>query len=210
MNRGLKSYTKQLTQEIGSAKACVNINENDANMHIVLPLVKTIAKTSILYSASERTITVKDAISGEFIEYTYSGNKIISFKDMGGRTTSVTYNGKRTTVTDFLGNKSFVIFEKNNFPLYEIDNGFNIVRYEFDKNSKKLISISDPIQARNKDNSIFDCSLRSFTREGIGLLETPFTDEIFNGVIGETVSTITGTGKLTKEINIKYRTHSQL
>ena len=374
MNRGLKSYTKQLTQEIGSAKACVNINENDANMHIVLPLVKTlgnfpidlnliythqnrnvtdkhfgkgfkldccplvsfvgddiiiqnadgskdlykngvfntetglkvenrggeiriidktgnvtsykldggttvsncismdfsaknggkisavfgsyisnnkgdkiqftqnssgyitkavytfngtvvatvnisylsgkifsveyrnqtgtIAKTSILYSASERTITVKDAISGEFIEYTYSGNKIISFKDMGGRTTSVTYNGKRTTVTDFLGNKSFVIFEKNNFPLYEIDNGFNIVRYEFDKNSKKLISISDPIQARNKDNSIFDCSLRSFTREGIGLLETPFTDEIFNGVIGETVSTITGTGKLTKEINI--------
>ena len=57
---------------------------------------------------------------------------------MGGRTTSVTYNGKRTTVTDFLGNKSFVIFEKNNFPLYEIDNGFNIVRYEFDKNSKKL------------------------------------------------------------------------
>ncbi len=162
----------------------------------------TIAKTSILYSASERTITVKDAILGEYIEYTYSGNKIISFKDMGGRTTSVTYNGKRTTVTDFLGNKSFVIFEKNNFPLYEIDNGFNIVRYEFDKNTKKLISNSDPIQARNKDNSIFECSLRSFTREGVGLLETPFTDEIFNGVIGETVSTITGTGKLTKEINI--------
>ncbi len=374
MNRGLKSYTKQLTQEVGSAKACVNIYENDANMHIVLPLVKTlgnfpidlnliythqnrnvtdkhfgkgfkldccplvsfvgddiiiqnadgskdlykngvfntetglkvenrggeiriidktgnvtsykldggttvsncismdfsaknggkisavfgsyisnnkgdkiqftqnssgyitkavytfngtvvatvnisylsgkissveyrnqtgtVAKISILYSTSESTITVKDAISGEYIEYTYSGNKIISFKYMGGRTTSVTYNGKRTTVTDFLGNKSFVIFEKNNFPLYEIDNGFNIVRYEFDKNSKKLISISDPIQARNKDNSIFECSLRSFTREGVGLLETPFTDEIFNGVIGETVSTITGTGKLTKEINI--------
>ncbi len=373
MNKGLKSYTKQLTQGIGTAKACVNINENDANMHIVLPLVKTlgnfpialnlvythqnrnvvdthfgkgfkldgcplvsfvgddiiiqnadgskdlykngvfntetglkvenrggeiriidktgnvttykldggttvsncmsmdfsaknggkitavfgsyisnnkgdkiqftqnssgyitkavytfngttiatvnisylsgkistveyrnqtgtVAKTSILYSTSN-TVTVKNLITGEFLEFTFSGNKITSFKDMGGRTTAIAYNGKRTTVTDFLGNTSYVIFDDNNFPLYEIDNGFNIVRYEFDKNSKKLISISDPIQARNKDNSIFECSLRSFTREGIGLLETPFTDEIFNGVIGETVSTITGTGKLTKEINI--------
>ena len=41
MNKGLKSYTKQLTNQIGSATVNVNLFKNDANMHITIPLLST-------------------------------------------------------------------------------------------------------------------------------------------------------------------------
>lgn len=48
MNRGLKNYTKQLTQTVGNAgTVSVNIKKNDANMHIVLPVLKTIGLAPI-------------------------------------------------------------------------------------------------------------------------------------------------------------------
>ncbi len=36
MNKGLRNYTKQLTQTFNGASVSVNINEADANMHIVI------------------------------------------------------------------------------------------------------------------------------------------------------------------------------
>ena len=42
MNRGLKHYTKQLTQEVGGASCSVNLNKEDANLHISIPLIKTV------------------------------------------------------------------------------------------------------------------------------------------------------------------------
>ncbi len=47
-NKGIKNYTKQISQNIGDvAEVCVNINKNDANMHIIIPLFKTIGINSI-------------------------------------------------------------------------------------------------------------------------------------------------------------------
>ena len=47
-NKGLKGYTKQLTQRIGDvARVSVNVNKEDANMHIVIPLVKTLGPNSM-------------------------------------------------------------------------------------------------------------------------------------------------------------------
>ena len=48
MNRGLKNYTKQITQTVGNAgTVSVNINKSDANMHMVLPILKTIGLAPI-------------------------------------------------------------------------------------------------------------------------------------------------------------------
>ena len=47
MNKGLKNYTKQLTQEVGGASCSVNLNKEDANLHITLPLIKTIGHDPI-------------------------------------------------------------------------------------------------------------------------------------------------------------------
>ena len=48
MNTGLKNYTKQLTQTVGNvADVSVNINEEDANLIMSLPLLKTIGLSPI-------------------------------------------------------------------------------------------------------------------------------------------------------------------
>ena len=47
MNKGLKNYTKQLTQEVGGASCSVNLNKEDANLHIQVPLIKTVGLNPI-------------------------------------------------------------------------------------------------------------------------------------------------------------------
>ena len=41
-NKGLKGYTKQISQTIGEvAKGEVNVNKEDANLHIIIPIIET-------------------------------------------------------------------------------------------------------------------------------------------------------------------------
>lgn len=54
-NNGLKSYCKFLTHSIGSlVKTNININKNDANFHIIIPLIENAGngpiKTSLIYN----------------------------------------------------------------------------------------------------------------------------------------------------------------
>ena len=54
-NNGLKSYCKFLTHSLGSlVKTNVNINKNDANFHIIIPLIENVGigpiKTSLIYN----------------------------------------------------------------------------------------------------------------------------------------------------------------
>ena len=47
-NKGLKSYTKQINQTIGDvAKVSVNVNKEDANLHILIPLITTLGPNPI-------------------------------------------------------------------------------------------------------------------------------------------------------------------
>ena len=47
-NKGLKEYTKQISQTVGDvAKVFVNVNKADANMHIVIPLLTTLGPNPI-------------------------------------------------------------------------------------------------------------------------------------------------------------------
>ena len=59
-NKGLKNYCKFLTHSLGSlVKTSVNINKNDANFHIIIPLVETVGlgqiKTSLIYDYQNKS-----------------------------------------------------------------------------------------------------------------------------------------------------------
>lgn len=97
MNRGLKNYTKQLTQTVGNAgTVSVNINKNDANMHIVLPVLKTIGLAPIdlklIYNYQDRNV---DGLFGKgfklnfYSKLTSSGNSYTMLNADGSRDTYV-------------------------------------------------------------------------------------------------------------------------
>lgn len=63
MNKGLKNYTKQLTQEVGNAcNVSFNINEEDSNLHITFPILKTIGLSPIDLSI---IFNAQDAVNGK-------------------------------------------------------------------------------------------------------------------------------------------------
>ena len=48
MNKGLKNYTKQISKSLdGTGEVYVNINKNDANAHVVIPLLTSVGQVSI-------------------------------------------------------------------------------------------------------------------------------------------------------------------
>ena len=58
-NKGLRSYTKQISQTIGDvAKVSVNVNKDDANMHILIPLFQTLGpnplELSLIWNYQDR------------------------------------------------------------------------------------------------------------------------------------------------------------
>ena len=60
-NKGLKSYCKFLTHSLDSlVKTSININKNDANFHIIIPLIETVGngpiKTSLIYNHQNKDV----------------------------------------------------------------------------------------------------------------------------------------------------------
>ncbi len=72
MNKGLKSYTKQLTNQIGSATVNVNLFKNDANMHITIPLLSTTGlsafSASLVYNHQSKFTITKAKVIPVFSE----------------------------------------------------------------------------------------------------------------------------------------------
>lgn len=58
MNKGLKNYTKQYTHKLGDVTTSVNLFKNDANMHIIAPLISTTGvsqfSTSLIYNHQDK------------------------------------------------------------------------------------------------------------------------------------------------------------
>ena len=58
-NTGLKSYTKQLATQVGNANISVNLNKEQANLHIALPLVSTVGlspfSASLIYNYQNKS-----------------------------------------------------------------------------------------------------------------------------------------------------------
>lgn len=58
-NTGLKSFTKQLANQVGNANISVNLNKEQANLHIALPLVSTVGlspfSASVIYNYQNKS-----------------------------------------------------------------------------------------------------------------------------------------------------------
>ena len=59
MNKGLKKYTKQVSLTVGNAaETSINVNKDDANLHISLPLITTVGlcpiETSLTFNLQDK------------------------------------------------------------------------------------------------------------------------------------------------------------
>lgn len=99
MNKGLKKFTKQITLAVGNAaETSININKQDANLHISVPLIATIGlnpiETSLTFNLQDK------AINNEFGK----GFKLNFYKKISG-TTVYNYDGSSDSYTYGLENK---------------------------------------------------------------------------------------------------------
>ena len=121
MNRGLKHYTKQITQEVGSASCSVNINKEDANLHITLPLIQTLGLDPIDLSL---IFNLQDYLSSTSNEFFGRGTKLNLYNTVNYYNTLIELNNADGSSDSFLSVESH--FNK------EIQTGVNVI---YDENN---------------------------------------------------------------------------
>ena len=105
MNKGLKHYTKQISQTIGNAaKISINIHKEDANLHILVPLITTVGlcpiQTSLCFNLQDKN---KSELFGKGFKLNYYAN--------------ITHSGKDIVVENYDGSTDTYSSDKNYFNL---------------------------------------------------------------------------------------------
>lgn len=168
----------------------------------------TIVSTTTLSFANDQ-IVVTDDLSKYRIKFNIESGRVVSFIDgydsayTNGRQTYITYDDKRTTVTDYKGKKAYSFFDSANLPLFEMDEEGNVEETEYDSETKVLKSKSGVIETNRTDNLLGNDTLASFDRSGVSLVKTSVNDEVFGSILGDSVYKITGTGTLIKKVSVK-------
>lgn len=131
MNRGLKSYTKQLTQKIGPCQASVNVNPNDANMHLIIPLLETLGHnpicTSLIFNYIDRE---EDGIFGKGIKLNYYAK--------------ITGDGSKVTIKNADGSQDVYLSSEN---FKNTETGLSV------KSVKDTYEISSHYEVVDQDNN---------------------------------------------------------
>lgn len=104
MNRGLKHYTKQLTQEVGGASCSVNLNKEDANLHITIPLIKTVGldpiDLSLIFNLQDFNNDSNNCLFGK-------GSKLNLFTRYTDTTSKITLLNADGASDEYLSTKNF-------------------------------------------------------------------------------------------------------
>ncbi len=152
-------------------------------------------KTSIEYGGDY--IILKDDISLHRVKVTFdSSNRVVKVSDMfddesKARSTTISYSGKKTTITDFLGRKMYRVFDESDMLRYEMDSEGNVVETVFDTESKSILAQSQPIATKNKLPSLFPSDyLAIYSSSGV----TVTTEQCLEEYVGNSVSRVRGTG----------------
>ncbi len=161
---------------------------------------KCIKHLSISYGTNE--ITIKDEISKDYAKYTFSGNCVTKIVEVLNNTldnaveASISYEDRRTTLTDNDGRKVYIYFDNNNFPLFEIDEDGNAIETEYDKTTKRLTSESSTIPTKKKLDNLCSINISNFSKSsGISTSIVSVGDSVLSGILG-TVYKVSGTGSL--------------
>lgn len=168
---------------------------------------KLVKHLSISYGTNE--ITVKDEILKDYAKYTFVNNCVTKIIEvLNGNTsnaveTSISYEDSRTILTDNDGRKVYIYFDKNSFPLFEIDEDGNAIETEYDANTKRLIAKSSNIPTKNQLATIATPNISMFTKtSGITTRLATVNDSVLSSILNP-VFYVSGTGSLTYTIFTK-------
>ncbi len=162
---------------------------------------------SITYGTNE--MVVKDEISKDYAKYIFREervNQIVEVVNERVETavkTTIAYEDGRTTLTDHDGRKVYIYFDKNNFPLFEIDEDGNAVETEYDKSTKRLVCKSSNIPTKHRLTTLSTPNISNFSKgSGITTSIVSVGDSVLSEVLG-TVYKVSGTGSLSYTIHTK-------
>ncbi len=153
-------------------------------------------------------VKVLDKITGYFTKYNLSQGRVISFIDgyndieNVNLKTEIKYENKKSIIT--CGNeKLFVFFDKNNYPIFEMDGHGNVIEREFDDSTKMILSESAPVNTKQTNSNILNSlSLENFIREGVSCNEAENMDSFFENILGSSVKKFFGDGTIKKTITM--------
>ena len=166
----------------------------------------TVATTSL--SFNDNTIIVYDDLSGYRMKFNIESGRVISYIDgydtsfSNGHLSSIKYEDNVTTLTDYKGQHAYYFFDSNELPLFEMDDEGNVVETEYDSETKVLKSNSGVVETNRTDNLLGNQTLSSFNASGVTISKVNVNDPLFNKILGSSTYRITGTGTLTKRINV--------
>ena len=168
---------------------------------------KLIKHISITYSSNE--IMVKDVISMDYAKYTFTEQCVTKISEVINDNienlvqTTISYEDRRTTLTDNDGRKVYLYYDKNNFPLFEIDEDGNAVETKFDATTKRLTSESSTIPTKKKMTTLSTPNISLFTKtSGITTSIAKVSDSVLSSIL-DPVFYVSGTGSLTFSIPTK-------
>ena len=151
-------------------------------------------------SFSDSCIIVKDAISGYRIQYTISDGVVTSIKDgyddsftRGNEITIAAVDGRTTITDEQTGKVSYIIFDSDNYPLYEVDDNGSVVEYAFDKDTNQMIFQSHPMHTKDVNENL--ASGVTPTLNNVTEAEVAVTDGLGQKLVGTSAKKYTaGTG----------------
>ena len=168
---------------------------------------KLVKHISITYGTNE--MVVKDEISKDYAKYIFREervNQIVEVVNERVETavkTTIAYEDGRTTLTDHDGRKVYIYFDKNNFPLFEIDEDGSAVETEYDKSTKRLVCKSSNIPTKHRLTTLSTPNISNFSKgSGITTSIVSVGDSVLSEVLG-TVYKVSGTGSLRYTIHTK-------
>lgn len=160
-------------------------------------------------SITDNQIVVKDAISGYRIQYTISGGVVTSIKDgyddsftRGNEITIAAVDGRTTITDEQTGKVSYIIFDSDNYPLYEVDDSGSVVEYAFDKDTNQMKFQSHPMHTKDVNENI--AYGVAPTLSNVTVTEVSVTDELGKKLVGTKAKKYTangGSGTITYKIS---------
>lgn len=150
MNKGLKNYTKQISLTVGNAaETSINVNKEDANLHISLPLITTVGlcpiETSLTFNLQDKN---EVDLFGKGFKLNFF-KKIISTKNVINVKNSDGSNDEYTTSNDYKNKETGLEVKKvsdgdYDFYHYEIKDKYdNVSDFEKNRNYPRTVTFKN-------------------------------------------------------------------